>query len=250
MALPDDRLQTHNIYISYCVSWFYASKLKHYTHCLVPGHFVVSSVFCLLASRNPLKAGYSANTRHLRNFNDGAGFKMANSNEDFIKHSFWCGLRGFHVYNEIWKPIVGELLRCSHERNNIYDRYAIAANKRLRGYLADSIIGHLPREISRATRFFLLRGGMVHLKVTDENYRRSPLMQGGLEIPVEVICEMDDTPRNRAIMERYKTLHNTRSRGRMLNLTTVQRMYWRNCAKMITQMPKKNLSRMLTLINI
>ena len=94
-------------------------------------------------------------------------------------------------------------LRCSHERNNIYDRYAIAANKRLRGCLADSIIGHfshLPGEISRATRFFLLRGGMVHLKVSDENYRRSPLIQGGLEIPVEVICEMDDTLRNRAIM--------------------------------------------------
>ena len=114
---------------------------------------------------------------------------MANSHEDFIKHSFLCGLRGFHVYKEIWKPVVGELLRCSHERNNIYDRYAIAANKRLRGSLADSIIGHLPREISRATRFFLLRGGMVHLKVTDENYRRSPLIQGGLEIPVDMICE-------------------------------------------------------------
>ena len=93
-------------------------------------------------------------------------------------------------------------LRCSHERNNIYDRYAIAANKGLRGCLADAIIGHLPGEISRATRFFLLRGGMVHLKVTAENYRRSPLIKGGLEIPVEVICEMDDTPRNRAIMER------------------------------------------------
>ncbi|CAH3025668.1 unnamed protein product, partial [Porites evermanni] len=79
------------------------------------------------------------------------------------------GLRGFHVYKEIWKPIVGELLRCSHERKNIYDRYAIAAKKRL---------------------------------LTDENYRRSPLIQGGLEIPVGVICEMDDTPRNRAIMER------------------------------------------------
>ena len=76
-------------------------------------------------------------------------------------------------------------------RRKRYLRYAIAANKRLRGRLADSIIGHLPREISRATRFFLLRGGMVHLKVTDENYRRSPLIQGGLEIPVEVICEMD-----------------------------------------------------------
>ena len=58
--------------------------------------------------------------------------------------------------------------------------------KRLCGRLADSIIGHLPREISRATRFFLLRGGMVHLKVNDENYRQSPLIHGDLEVPVVV----------------------------------------------------------------
>ena len=82
---------------------------------------------------------------------------------------------------------IGELLRCSHERNNIYDRYEIAANKRPRGRLADSIIGHFPRKISRVTHFFLLTGGRVHLKVTDENYRRSPLIRGGLGIPVEVI---------------------------------------------------------------
>ena len=53
---------------------------------------------------------------------------------------------------------------------------------------------------------------MVHLKVINENYRRSPLIQEGLEIPVEVICEMDDTLRNRAIMERYKTLITTHHR--------------------------------------
>ena len=43
----------------------------------------------------------------------------------------------------------------------------------------------------------------------NENYRGSPLIQGCLEIPVEVICEMDDTPRNRSVMERYKTLVTT-----------------------------------------
>ena len=50
---------------------------------------------------------------------------------------------------------------------------------------------------------------MVYLKGTDENYHRSPLIEGGLEIPVEVICEKDDTQKNRAIMERYKTLVTT-----------------------------------------
>ena len=29
-----------------------------------------------------------------------------------VKYSFQCGLRGFHVYKEVWSPIVGEVLRC------------------------------------------------------------------------------------------------------------------------------------------
>ena len=73
-------------------------------------------------------------------------------------------LRGFHVYKEVWSPIVGEQLKCCYERNNCYDRYAIAATKRLRGRLADSAGGHLPGEIFRATRIFLLRGGLFVVK--------------------------------------------------------------------------------------
>ena len=84
---------------------------------------------------------------------------MANNEiEATVTYSFLCGIRGFHVYKEVWKPILGERLNLSHERKNLHDRYAIAAYKRLPGRLADSIIGHLPREISRPTRFFLLRG--------------------------------------------------------------------------------------------
>ena len=73
---------------------------------------------------------------------------------------------GFHVYNEVWKPILGERLNLSHERKNLHDRYAIAAYKRLPGRLADSIIGHLPGEISRPTRvfFFFQEEGLLSLK--------------------------------------------------------------------------------------
>lgn len=116
------------------------------------------------------------------------------------------GLRGFHVYKEVWSPIVGEQLKCCYERNNCYDRYAIAATKRLRGRLANSTVGHLPREISRATRFFLLRLGVVCAKVIDKTHRRSPLVQGGLEIPVQVTAEMDLTERNKAILVKYKQI--------------------------------------------
>ena len=40
-------------------------------------------------------------------------------------------------------------------------------------------------------------------------YFNQQLKQNQYAVPVEVICEMDDTPRNRAIMERYKTLVTT-----------------------------------------
>ena len=108
-----------------------------------------------------------------------------------ITYWFKCGLRGFHVYKEVWSPIVGEQLKCCYERNNCYDRYAIAATKRLRGRLADSAGGHSPGEIFRATRFFLLRGEVVCGKVIGKNHRGSPLVQGGLEIPLQGTAEMD-----------------------------------------------------------
>ena len=35
-------------------------------------------------------------------------------------------IRGYHVYMEIWNPVVGEHLSCKRERGNGYDRYAVA----------------------------------------------------------------------------------------------------------------------------
>ena len=81
-----------------------------------------------------------------------------------IMYWFKCGLRGFHVYKEVWSPIFGEKLKCCYERNNCYDRYAIAVTKRLRGCLANSAVGHFPGEISRATRFFYSEEGLFVLK--------------------------------------------------------------------------------------
>ena len=43
------------------------------------------------------------------------------SARESIKHSFQCGLRGFHVHKEVWNPIVSEVLRCCHERKNPFE---------------------------------------------------------------------------------------------------------------------------------
>ena len=99
-------------------------------------------------------------------------------------------------------------MHCIHERNNDHDRYAIAAAKLLPGRLSDSVVGHLPREISRYTRFLISRGGNVKVTVVDSKYRRSPLIQGSLEIPVSVCIEIDFTSKNISVMERYKKLVN------------------------------------------
>ena len=59
------------------------------------------------------------------------------------------------------------------------------------GSLAESVVGSLPCEVSRFTYFHIMHGARALCKVMDVHYRRSPLIQGGLEIPVEVTVEMD-----------------------------------------------------------
>ena len=42
--------------------------------------------------------------------------------------------------------------------------------------------------------------------VMDTHHRRSPLVQGGLEIPIQVTVEMDLTEKNRQCLDKYETL--------------------------------------------
>ncbi len=118
-----------------------------------------------------------------------------------ISVSFPCGLRGYHVYRNIWHPEQDEVLRTIHEYDNPHDRYAIAAKKRIGGL--ESTVGHLPKEISRLTRFIMLYEAMVTVKVTSVQQRRSPLVQGGLEIPVLVTVQMAFDDKNKDVLTKY-----------------------------------------------
>lgn len=89
-----------------------------------------------------------------------------------------------------------------HEPSNAFDRHAIAARKKLPGRLVESTVGHLPKEVSWATRFMLFYGALVSAKVVDTRYRRSPLVQEGLEIPVEVNVTTTCNPENKVAMEK------------------------------------------------
>ena len=85
------------------------------------------------------------------------GFVTATSG--CVKFTFPCGLRGFHEYRSVWTPTIDDELTATHESSNRFDRYAIAAFKMLPGTIRPSVVGHLPREISRFTYYVIVHGG-------------------------------------------------------------------------------------------
>ena len=71
-----------------------------------------------------------------------------------------CCVRGYHVYAHIWEAAVGEVLDCRREPENANDRYAMAVVK------SDTIVGHLPRKLSRILSLFARRGGVIRCLVS------------------------------------------------------------------------------------
>ena len=96
-----------------------------------------------------------------------------------LNFAFSCELRGFHVYKELWNPRLNEKLHTFHEENIPNDRYAVASIRKFVSRLTPVVVGRLPREISRFTRFIILNGAKVKVKVSNTKYRKSPLIQGG-----------------------------------------------------------------------
>ena len=119
-----------------------------------------------------------------------------------IQFVFLCGLRGYHEYRSIWTPTLHEVLQAKQESGNAYHRFAIACTKKLPSRLTESFIGHLPRY----TYYIILHGAKVTAMVMDTHPRRLLLVQGGLEIPIQVIVEMELTEKNQQCLDKYETL--------------------------------------------
>lgn len=117
---------------------------------------------------------------------------------------FDAAIRGFHFYRNYWKPKANEKLLCSYERDNPFDVFAIRTCND-----DGDTVGHLPRELSRVTKFLLDRDAVVSAVLTSSTYRRSPLVQGGLEIPCKVSVGMRPTVKNNEILGRYLELVKT-----------------------------------------
>ena len=110
--------------------------------------------------------------------------------------------RGFHVYKTNWKPKDGQLSEFTHEENNPYDIFSMKVWKPD----SDEIAGQLPMEISRITKFIANRGAKCTLKIRGMHCKRSPLAQGGLEVPCEVTITMIGSVVNHLLLTRCESL--------------------------------------------
>ena len=61
-------------------------------------------------------------------------------------------------------------------------------------------------ELSRITKFLIDRGAKVESQLSSTNYRTLLLIQGGLEIPCDVIVTTPETIDSQFILEKYKKL--------------------------------------------
>ena len=101
------------------------------------------------------------------------------ANEKHIE--LYVAIRGFHYYHKYWRPNIDEKLICIHEQENVFDMFAIKT-------CLEHVwtVGHVPRENDS----WLDRGASITSELTSTNYRRSPLVKGGLEIPCKINVKM------------------------------------------------------------
>ena len=66
------------------------------------------------------------------------------------------------------------------------------------------IVGHLPRELSRPTRYLLDPGMIVTATITSEHYWESPLFQGRLEIRCVITFAMIATVCGHLLLQSFE----------------------------------------------
>ena len=79
-------------------------------------------------------------------------FLKFNMESNICTLEFTATVRGFHVFQKKWKPALKEQLHCLQEPG---DDYVFSIKNRKPD---KTTVGHLPKETSRPTKFFLGRG--------------------------------------------------------------------------------------------
>ena len=78
---------------------------------------------------------------------------------------FSIAARGFHYYKKYCDPLESECLDCAHKKENSYDYFAIKTCQN-----DGKIVGHLPMEISRPTKYLIDQGARITATLTSTSY--------------------------------------------------------------------------------
>ena len=118
---------------------------------------------------------------------------------------FYTWLRGYLVYSNTvstvsWKPYVGQKLTFKKDHNNPYDKFAVTGKIMMKGKIELIVVGRVPRKLSWYIWFFIEEGAKVHQKKP----MASPLVQGGLEIPIKVSVTWDELKRLSILVAKFK----------------------------------------------
>ena len=70
-------------------------------------------------------------------------------------------IHGHHIYKTIWTPTIGEVLQVSKEPTNANERRAVAVLTSV-----ETVVGHVPREISKIFWHFINHGGTITSEVS------------------------------------------------------------------------------------
>ena len=83
-------------------------------------------------------------------------------------------IRGYHVYEEVWSSVIGEVLVCRRDTRNRHDPFAVATCK------GTTVVGHVPRRISAICYVFLGKpGASITCTVAGSRRYSRDLPQGG-----------------------------------------------------------------------
>ena len=93
---------------------------------------------------------------------------------DGLSFSLSCAARGFHEQRKIWAPTINHELIVKPQTGNLFDPYAIGLFTKIKGKIEPLfLVGHLPREISRFSKFDLEYRGSMKASVRDVKFGRS-----------------------------------------------------------------------------
>ena len=106
---------------------------------------------------------------------------MARSLVTITEHySFDFLITGYHVYREVWTPVIGEIMDCQRDKANKYDTHATKIVRE------QCTVGHVPRDISKWISYLLLSGCKISVQIMGGQQNRR---NNVLEIPVMYIIK-------------------------------------------------------------